>query len=287
MALRSKLVPLYTLSAVFLDQEHAAQGITVLQGGQVMDQIKTGKFIAHMRKKQGLTQKQLAEQLNVTDKTISKWETGYRLPDVSLLPQLSSILKADINELLAGEEFSSKEVSSEEYMKKSENNLLGLMNDLDEMDKKSRSKNLGTLIGFLLTVLAFLYLFASSLKSGRMMDLLDFPTLLFLLGLKFAVLSITGWFHDYLNGWKLLFTRRALPPKDVKLAIQAADYAGTLTLALGCLLALLGLFPMLQYMNSSLSIWRSCAQIALTLLYTAIGKTIYVLLSYKLKRRLL
>ena len=74
-----------------------------------MDQAKIGRFISDMRKKQGLTQKQLADQLNVTDKTVSKWENGYRLPDASLLLELGSALEVDINELLAGEEFLPKE----------------------------------------------------------------------------------------------------------------------------------------------------------------------------------
>ena len=66
-----------------------------------MDQIKIGKFIAGMRKKQGLSQKQLAERIDVTDKTISKWETGTRLPDASILLKLSSELQINVNELLA------------------------------------------------------------------------------------------------------------------------------------------------------------------------------------------
>lgn len=249
-----------------------------------MDQIKIGKFIADMRKKQGLTQKQLAELLNVTDKTISKWETGYRLPDALLLQELSSVLKVDINELLAGEEFLTKEISSEEYMKKSENNILGLVNELNEIDKNSRSKNIGMLVGFLLTSLAFIYLVAVSLRMGRITDIFDFPTLLYLLGLKFAILSICGWTHDYLNAWKALFPKRELSRKEVELAIHAVDYAGTLTLTLGCLIALLSLFSLLNYMDQSIPIWTSLAQIVLTLLYTAIGKTVYVILSFRMKR---
>lgn len=249
-----------------------------------MDQIKIGKFIAEMRKKQGLTQRQLAEQLNVTDKTISKWETGYRLPDVSLLLELSSVLDVDINELLAGEQYSTKGVSSEEYMEKSESNILGLVNTLNDMEKKSRSKNIGTLAGFLLTGLAFLYLFAFSLRLGKVVDIFDLPTLLYLLGLKVTILSITGWFHDYLHAWSALFLKRKLSKKQVELAIQAVDYAGAITLALGSLIALLGLFSLLNYMNPSTSMWTSLAQIVLTLLYTAIGKTIYVVMSFKMKR---
>ena len=78
-----------------------------------MDQVKIGKFIAAMRKKQGLSQKQLAERIDVTDKTISKWETGNRMPDASILLKLSFELQINVNELLAGEQFSQEEPSPE------------------------------------------------------------------------------------------------------------------------------------------------------------------------------
>ena len=102
-----------------------------------MDQIKIGKFIADMRKAQGMTQKQLADLLSVTDKTISKWETGNRLPDASILLKLSSVLRVDVNELLAGEKFLSQEFSSQEYMQKSESNIVGLVRKLNDIDRKS------------------------------------------------------------------------------------------------------------------------------------------------------
>lgn len=68
-----------------------------------MDSIKTGKFIAILRKEKGLSQKMLGEKLNVTDKAVSRWETGKGYPDVSLLPVLSSELGVTINEILIGE----------------------------------------------------------------------------------------------------------------------------------------------------------------------------------------
>lgn len=68
-----------------------------------MDNIKTGKFIAECRKKINLTQMQLAEKLNITDRAISKWETGKCLPDVSIMPELCKELNITLNELLSGE----------------------------------------------------------------------------------------------------------------------------------------------------------------------------------------
>ena len=68
-----------------------------------MDQIKIGKFIAECRKKNNLTQIQLAEKLNITDRAISKWENGKAMPDSSIMLDLCNELKISVNELLCGE----------------------------------------------------------------------------------------------------------------------------------------------------------------------------------------
>ena len=68
-----------------------------------MDQIKIGKFIAECRKKKNLTQAQLAEKLNITDRAISKWETGKAMPDSDIMLELCCILGINVNELLYGE----------------------------------------------------------------------------------------------------------------------------------------------------------------------------------------
>ena len=68
-----------------------------------MNQIKIGKFIAECRKRQGLTQIQLAEKLNITDKAVSKWERGMAMPDSSIMLELCDILDITVNELLSGE----------------------------------------------------------------------------------------------------------------------------------------------------------------------------------------
>lgn len=69
-----------------------------------MDLIKIGKYIAAKRKALGLTQKQLAEKLNMSDKSVSKWERGICLPDVTVYLELCEILGISINEFLAGED---------------------------------------------------------------------------------------------------------------------------------------------------------------------------------------
>ena len=74
-----------------------------------MDQYKIGKFIAQCRKEKQLTQEQLADQLNTTNKSVSKWENGYCLPDSSLYEPLCSLLDITMNELFAGQKLKDKD----------------------------------------------------------------------------------------------------------------------------------------------------------------------------------
>lgn len=96
-----------------------------------MDQIKIGSFIARERKNKNYTQRQLADILGISDKTISKWERGNGFPEVSLLLPLCKELDMSVNELLAGER-----VSEEEYRKKAEENMVNLVKESQESKKK-------------------------------------------------------------------------------------------------------------------------------------------------------
>ena len=89
-----------------------------------MDLIKIGKYIAEKRKALGLTQKQLAEQLGMSDKSVSKWERGICLPDVSVYMELCGILGISMNEFLAGED-----ISEENIVKIAEDNLIQVAKD--------------------------------------------------------------------------------------------------------------------------------------------------------------
>ena len=88
-----------------------------------MDLIKIGKYIAEKRKALGLTQKQLAEKLNMSDKSVSKWERGICLPDVSIYMELCSILRISINEFLAGEDIGADLIQITKESKKKQKNL--------------------------------------------------------------------------------------------------------------------------------------------------------------------
>ena len=96
-----------------------------------MDQIKIGRFIAKRRKAQGLTQAQLAEKLNITDRAVSKWETGKSFPDSSIMLELCALLKITVNDLLCGEV-----VTMDNYNKELEKNLLDMIKQKERADKR-------------------------------------------------------------------------------------------------------------------------------------------------------
>lgn len=95
-----------------------------------MNQIKIGKFIAECRKRKSLTQIQLAEKLNITDKAVSKWERGMAMPDSSIMLELCDILDITVNELLSGEK-----ISMENNDRKNEQLLVDMSKELEKKNK--------------------------------------------------------------------------------------------------------------------------------------------------------
>ena len=121
-----------------------------------MDLVKIGKYIAGKRKALGMTQKQLAEKLNMSDKSVSKWERGICLPDVSVYMELCEILGISINEFLAGED-----IDAENVEKKSEDNIIQVTKD-----SKKKQKNLKSILAVVTTFAVIMVLvFRSSFRS--------------------------------------------------------------------------------------------------------------------------
>lgn len=96
-----------------------------------MNQVKIGKFIAERRKLKGLTQSQLAEKLNITDRAVSKWETGKSMPDSSVMLDLCNELEISVNDLLSGEV-----VTMDNYNKEMEKILLEAIKQKEAADKR-------------------------------------------------------------------------------------------------------------------------------------------------------
>lgn len=158
-----------------------------------MEQVKIGKFIASKRKEQGLTQLQLAEKLGITDRAVSKWETGKSLPDTSLMPELCKFLKITINDLLCGEV-----VSVENYNEKAEKALLEMVKKEEMQNKKlmmyENVIGFGSTISFLIQVLVAVF-FVKNTTAQILLFILAFAFLI--VGVSFAlkIEAKTGYYE--------------------------------------------------------------------------------------------
>ena len=121
-----------------------------------MDQIKIGKFIAAMRKEQNLTQRQLAELLRISDKTVSKWECGNGLPEVGTMLPLCETLHINVNELLTGERLDAQ------YQEKAEENLVNLVQEKESEIARGHKKMLMMAAASVCAVALWFFLFADS-----------------------------------------------------------------------------------------------------------------------------
>lgn len=120
-----------------------------------MDQVKIGKFIASCRKKNNLTQMQLAEKLNITDRAISKWENGKSMPDSAIMLDLCNELKISVNELLCGEV-----IKMNDYNEKAEELLIEMAKKEEEQNKKMMMYE--WVIGGMSSIIFFVLIFTLS-----------------------------------------------------------------------------------------------------------------------------
>ena len=147
-----------------------------------MEQEMIGKFIAACRKEKGLTQMQLAEKLNITNRAVSKWETGKSMPDVSLMLDLCDILGINVNELLSGER-----ITMEDYQKRAEENLMEL-----QAKKEKVQGELESIMKILIVI--FSSFFVLNMVLNYFFPEINFNNLLGLPSIAIAAILLVMWF---------------------------------------------------------------------------------------------
>ena len=171
-----------------------------------MDLIKIGKFIAQRRKEKNLTQAQLAEKLSITDRAISKWETGKALPDSSIMLELCDVLGITVNDLLSGEV-----ITMENYNKEMENTLLEMARQKEQADKRLLAAEV--FIGITATVVLFALIFTAAfvaMETWLRITLMVLGFVLFLGGCFYAlrIEQVAGFYvcrecgHKYVPTYK-------------------------------------------------------------------------------------
>ena len=170
-----------------------------------MDQQKIGAFLKELRKEKTVTQEQLAEVLNVSRRTVSRWETGSNMPDLDILVELADYYDVDIRELLDGER------RSEQMDKELKETVLKVA-DYSNEDKLNYTKRLHVWfkLGLISFVVYFVSLFVAPETPSAVFDVAQG----LMLGIAFAMIFI-GVLITGRNGHKLQETKRRLLGKTV------------------------------------------------------------------------
>lgn len=173
-----------------------------------MDQIKIGKFIQERRKEKRLTQSELAEKLDVTDRAVSKWENGNCIPDASNIQELCKILNITINDL-----FSGCVVDMRDNEKKLEENLLEMIKIKEKRDKELLI--LEIFIGVIVSIIMFLCIMIASfvqMEDWIRIVLIVFGIIPFAIGISYAIRieQIAGYYECSNCNYKYIPTYKSV-----------------------------------------------------------------------------
>ena len=236
----------------------------------MLNQEKIGKFIAERRRAQDLTQKQLAEQLNVSDKAVSKWETGRSMPDNSILFELCQVLDINVNELLSGEK-----LSDDSYHGKAEENMMTLMKE------KQNGGRINAIAGLILGVLFILG--SAWMSAGNIIWYYDMPSFVLIVGLMLILLFMCGLTNDFLRGIAFFFRKNKEMEETELKRILAAFKLVLIALPIdGLMASLIAAVTILGKVNDMSMLGPHPAVAILTLLYSLVLEVLMLPVAAKL-----
>ena len=244
-----------------------------------MNQELTGKFIAQLRKEKNLTQKELADKLGISDKTVSKWETGNGMPDVSLLQPLCEELSVNLNELLSGER-----LSEESYSGKAEENMMNLAKEAQEGRNNKRIAGIiGAVCGILVFLLFIEFAIISATGIGGIYSFLDWPTLIIVVGVLIGIELIAGRVGRIFKAIIASIRNADLLDDDARrIYIQDLKFAIRSTVIASFFAAIIGFINLLCNISDLYSVGPGLAVLSVSFFYGLI----IVALLYALRERL-
>ena len=249
----------------------------------IMDYEKIGRFIAEKRKEKGMTQKELANQLGIGDKAVSKWETGRGMPDNSIMLPLCSLLGINVNELLMGETLSEKD-----YNESTEDIILTLMEEKESLKKKNKRNLFSFALVILLAAILF-FLTTTPLQSSELSHLgvllyfYDPFALVADMILVLVMLLATGNVKAFFRSF-LLMRKDDVDRNKLFSSLQAVKLAIASFLLGGGVLTLIDIIFMLGTMDKALGIEVSIS--LLTMLYGMLPSLLLLPVKYKLELKM-
>ena len=174
-----------------------------------MNQEKIGRFIAELRKEKNITQQELADKLNITDRAISHWENGRSMPDAGVILELCKILSINVNELL-----SAKKIKKEKYNERAEESLLEMRREIETQNKRILTLN-KIIINLAIIIFVVIGLAATFIEMSMLIRNIIFAVdLVMLILVGFFTLNIlqkTGYYecqeckHQYIPRYTQMF----------------------------------------------------------------------------------
>ncbi len=229
----------------------------------MLNQEKIGKFIAEQRKNKSMTQKQMAEQLSVSDKAVSKWETGKSMPDNSLLMELCTLLEINVNELLSGEK-----LSEDNYQGKAEENMTNLMEERATARKDKKRFWIEMAIGIVGLITALLL--SVIMSGGNMIWYIDLPTVFMLVSVIIFIIFVSGYGLDFLRGFAICFGKKDREKCEVERSYRAFALVIVAIFIVGLIDTLIGVISLLHHSSDASIIAANMSIALLSMLYACI-----------------
>ena len=194
----------------------------------MLNQEKTGKYIAEKRKQLGMTQKELAEQVGITDKAVSKWERGKSIPDSAIMEELCGALHISMNEFFSGED-----IPEEDYSDRAEENIRELIEQGDVQKKHSRIVIISLTFGFISILFG---LRAASIYTHGLNSIIyfiDIPSLLLFLGIVSIVFVLSDAMADYIRAFSICFGKNQAGKDQIRKSVRTVKMAFVLNILSG------------------------------------------------------
>jgi len=250
-----------------------------------MEQEKIGEFIAAQRKEKQMTQKQLGEALGISNKTVSKWECGKGLPDVSIMIPLCELLEINVNELLSGEH-----LTEEVYSEKAEENMMHLIQETESRRKESIHGNVFRIVTWIMGIfllLVFLRITTSYKLPFPVQAYFDVVSLAAPLFYMLLTLLFAGYIMPFFKSFTFLW-HKAEDQKELQDSITALLLAKKALLLGGRFSTLFYTIYLLWVIEKPIEIGTIAVNIAVTLLpllYALLGTIILLPVKGRLEKQ--
>lgn len=247
----------------------------------MLDQEKVGRYIAEKRRQLGMTQKQVAEQLGITDKAVSKWETGKSMPDHAIIDDVCKVLQiGGINALLAGED-----IPEDTYFDKAEENMKVLMKEQNFQRKNKKYVFASLILGVVMLLLGSWAVYLEAKGLAWLTGFIDIPSFLLIIGSVLVILVVSGAIMDFFQAFVICFGKSETTEAQVTKSERAVRLVLIFNILVGAFL-FVGRLVMIRFLTlETEQLFATISLILLTPWYSLLLDILLIPFYYRLRQR--